>query len=230
LEPTFQGITSDQRGTDRFCSRSRRSSEITSDVYCWAGFWWKWRGFGPQKASCVLGVGLIRTASMVPFREHAREIRMRPAGCAAELPSSLLNGGSDNATLSRQRAKTVSSAVRIFLVAVLASLNSQPKKRKLMNYLFGYKVFAQGQNLSGRDERPQRTLSTPRERTFLRLIFSARPCGHCHAIDAQLVCRLPVTLLGILSVPAQRFYNFFWAHRARFLGKIRAIVDFFRKQ
>jgi hypothetical protein len=81
---------------------------------------------------------------------------MRPAGCAAELPSSLLNGGSDNATLSRQRAKTVSSAVRIFLVAVLASLNSQPKKRKLMNYLFGYKVFAQGQNLSGRDERPQK--------------------------------------------------------------------------
>ena len=29
---------------------------------------------------------------------------------------------------------------------------------------------------------------------ILRLIFSARPCGHCHAIDAQPVCRLPVTL------------------------------------
>ena len=100
-----------------------------------------------------------------------------------------------------------------------------------MNYLFvRHQAFAEGQNLSGRDERPQRTLSTPRERTFLRLIFSARPCGHCHAIDAQLVCRLPVTLLGILSVPAQRFYNFFWAHRARFLGKIRAIVHFFGKQ
>jgi hypothetical protein len=37
--------------------------------------------------------------------------------------------------------------------------------------------------------------------------------------------------LGILSVPAQRFYNFFWAHSgARFAGKIGAIVHFFGKQ